>query len=257
MRSPKSRKEGSMRINGRRMMMARLLDDMFARIDDAVAREIILKNWGEADGKHVLVSKLAAVTNIGSVFKGSAIESVNWMRYFTNLKILEGLFENCTNLTDVDLSFLNVSNVTRFGWAFSGCSNLKHIKLNGWDAGKGNNIQSMFEGCSSLTEIDLSGWKNAGNNITDNSYTTFSGLKSLNILNLSGWTNTTMSTYAFYFSKQPKKFILYGCPAETVDFWKNNAGNYFGSDSAKWPTIYTDDHIWKYADGKWNDISEK
>lgn len=246
-----------MRINGRRMMMARLLDDMYARIDDAVAREIILKNWGEADGKHVLVSKLAAVTNIGSVFQGSAIESVNWMRYFTNLHILEYLFKNCTNLTDVDLSFLNVSNVARCAAMFIGCSNIKHIKLNGWDAGKINNIQSMFEGCSSLEELDLSGWKNAGNNVTANSYTAFSGLKSLKILNMSGWTNTTISTFAFYYSKQPEKLILYGCPVETVDFWKNNARYLFGSDSTKWPTIYTDDHIWKIVNGKWSDISEK
>lgn len=246
-----------MRINGRRMMMAKLLDELYARIDDDVAREIILKNWGEADGKHVLVSKLAAVTNIGSAFQGSAITGVNWMRYFTNLHILDGLFQNCTNLTDVDLSFLNVSNVTRYCWVFKGCSKIKHIKLNGWDAGKGNNIQSMFEGCSSLEELDLGGWKNAGNNITDSSYTTFSGLKSLKILNLSGWTNTTISQYAFYFSRLPDKIILYGCPVETVDFWKSNKNNIFGYDSAKWPTIYTDDHIWKIVNGKWSDISEK
>ena len=246
-----------MRVNDRRAMMAKLLDDMYARIDDAVARGIILKNWGEADGKHVLVSKLAAVTNIGSVFQGSAIESVDWMRYFTNLNDISGLFQDCNNLTDVDLSFLNVSNVTRMFGTFHGCSNMKHIKLNGWDAGKINNIQSMFGGCSLLEELDLSGWKNAGNNVTANSYTAFALLKSLNILNLSGWTNTTMSTYAFYASKQPEKLILYDCPAETVDFWKNDASNYWGSNSTKWPTIYTDDHIWKYADNRWNDISEK
>ena len=246
-----------MRVNDRRAMMAKLLDDMYARIDDAVAREIILKNWGEADGKHILTSKLAAVTNIGSVFQGSEIESVNWMRYFTNLSNISGLFQNCKNLTDVDLSFLNVSNVTRCFGMFNGCSNIKHIKLNGWDAGKINNIQSMFEGCSSLTELDLSGWKNAGNNVTANTYISFSGLHSLNILNLSGWTNTTMSSFAFYGSKQPEKLILYGCPVETVDFWKNNASNLWGWDSTKWPVIYTDDHIWKYANNKWNDISEE
>lgn len=235
--------------------MAKLLDDMYARIDDEAARAIILKNWGEADGKHVLVSKLAAVTNIGSVFQNSAIESVNWMRYFTNLKELSGLFQNCKNLTDVDLSFLNVSNVTRMQGTFQGCSNMKHVKLNGWDVSKVCSVQNMFLDCSSLEELDLSGWKN-DENIKD-FYTTFSGLKSLKILDLSGWTNTTMSQFAFYFSRQPDKLILYGCPAETVDFWKNNAGKYWGSDNTKWPTIYTDDHIWKYANNMWNDISEK
>lgn len=229
--------------------------EYYAMIDDDAAREIILKRWGEADGKHVLVSKLAAVTNIGSLFQGSAIESVKWMRYFTNLSDISGLFQNCKNLTDVDLSFFNVSNVRRAFGTFQGCSNMKHVKLNGWDVSKVYSIQNMFLNCSSLEELDLSGWKNAGH-ITD-FYTAFSGLKSLTILNLSGWTNTNMSIFAFYGSRIPKKLILYGCKVETVDFWKNHAGDFWSGDGTKWPTLHTDDHIWKYANNKWNDISEK
>lgn len=248
-----------MRINGRRMMMAKLLDELYARIDDDVAREIILNKWGEADGKHVLVSKLAAVTNIGSVFQGSAIEGVEWMRYFTNLTDISGLFQDCKNLTDVDLSFLNVSNVTGMFGTFQGCSNMKHVKLNGWDVSKVGSVQNMFCSCSSLEELDLSGWKNA-EDIKD-FYTSFSGLKSIKIYNFSGWMMNTGNTdelrFAFYGSRQPEKLIIYGCPVETVDFWKNHAGDYWVGDSTKWPTIYTDDHIWKWANNKWNDISEK
>ena len=66
------------------------------------------------------------------------------------------------NLTEVDLSGLDSSNIKNSYNMFYRCINLKSVKFDKFDTSKLYNISKMFSECSSLESInfDLSKWNN-------------------------------------------------------------------------------------------------
>ena len=66
-----------------------------------------------------------------------------------------GFFELCASLTTVDVSSFDTSNVEDFGAVFWGCSQLKAVNLGHWNTSSAIMMNSMFYACSSLTAIDL------------------------------------------------------------------------------------------------------
>ena len=68
------------------------------------------------------------------------------------------MFQNCTNLTSVNLSGLDTSNVTNMYEMFSGCASLTSLDLSSFDTSNVTNMKSMFYECSSLTSLDVSGF---------------------------------------------------------------------------------------------------
>ena len=74
-------------------------------------------------------------------------------------------FEDCINLTSVDLS--NVTSISDRGleYAFWGCTNLTSVDLSGLQSIGGNySLEYAFSGCTSLTSVDLSGLQSIGGN---------------------------------------------------------------------------------------------
>ena len=67
------------------------------------------------------------------------------------------LFSNCRNLTSVDLTGLDTSNVASMQYMFSNCSSLTSIDLTGLDTSNVTDMYEMFSHCSSLISIDLTG----------------------------------------------------------------------------------------------------
>lgn len=65
-------------------------------------------------------------------------------------------FYECTELTSIDLSKFNTSNVTNMSYMFYYCSGLTSIELSGLDTSNVTNMSSMFSSCRRLTSIDLS-----------------------------------------------------------------------------------------------------
>ena len=66
------------------------------------------------------------------------------------------MFEDCVNLTSVDISQLDTSLSTNLSAMFRGCSSLKSIDLSKLDTSKATQISAMFADCSSLETLDLS-----------------------------------------------------------------------------------------------------
>lgn len=70
---------------------------------------------------------------------------------------LKKLFFNCKNLTEIDLSDIEIKNVNSATDMFYGCSNLKKIYFgNNFKTDNIINMDGMFYGCNSLTSIYLS-----------------------------------------------------------------------------------------------------
>ena len=97
------------------------------------------------------------------------------------------LFEDCENLRELDLSNLDVSNVTNMSDMFSGCSNLTSLEsLADWQTGNVTDMAHMFEGCSNLTSLEpLANWQTGS--VTNMAYM-FSNWSSLTSLeSLADW----------------------------------------------------------------------
>ncbi len=76
---------------------------------------------------------------------------------------LSYMFQDCTNLTKVNLSKLKAANAKTMQYMFQGCTNLEEVILSSHDFGAtSNSFRSMFQGCEKLKKIDLSTMTNNG-----------------------------------------------------------------------------------------------
>ena len=102
----------------------------------------------------------------------------------TNVTSMYGMFYNCKSLTAVDLSGLHTENVTNMADMFEDCSALQTLDLSGLHTENVTNMADMFEDCSALQTLDLSGLH--AENVTSMG-NMFTGCKALQTLNLSGF----------------------------------------------------------------------
>lgn len=111
---------------------------------DPAVEAIVLANWDNGDG-YFMKSEAAAVTNLGTVFKGNTeITSFDEFENFTGITILGTTswnnnypFQNCTALTSIVLP----ESIKTIGVStFSGCSALVNLEVK-WD-----NIERLCEG---------------------------------------------------------------------------------------------------------------
>lgn len=114
-----------------------------------------INNFDNLDFTYVTdATEMFAYSNITSF---STTSKPQYMRYF------KGMFQNCTNLTTVDLSgWKNIihrcssENHIEFTYMFSGCTNLNTIYLDGlnfYNSGRAH----MFDNCTSLRTIYMRG----------------------------------------------------------------------------------------------------
>lgn len=68
------------------------------------------------------------------------------------------MFDYCRQLTSLDLSGLDTSQVTNMGGMFSRCTELTSLDLSGFDTSQVTNMKGMFQDCYTLTSLDLSGF---------------------------------------------------------------------------------------------------
>ena len=83
----------------------------------------------------------------------------------TNITSIMCMFEQCSNLQTVDLSTFNTANVTSLHALFNNCRSLTSVNLTGMDTSKADSFTDMFHGCRSLTTLDISSFKVRNNSI--------------------------------------------------------------------------------------------
>lgn len=66
------------------------------------------------------------------------------------------MFKGCYNMTEIDLSNFDTSNIKYMNQMFCGCSGLKSLDLSNFDTSNVRLMESLFARCSGLTELDLS-----------------------------------------------------------------------------------------------------
>ena len=92
-------------------------------------------------------------------FKGCTIltEFVG-MQYLNTSEVtdMEGMFMDCTSISNLDLSHFNTSKVTSMASMFSSCENLQKLNLSNFDTSNVTSMSMMFNGCKGLETLDLS-----------------------------------------------------------------------------------------------------
>ena len=164
---------------------------------DANVKSLCVANWDTNGDGELSEDEAAAVTNLGTVFKGNAdIVAFDELRYFTGLtSIGDYAFRQCFNLRNIIIP----NGVTSIGnSAFYECQNMESVIIPNSVVSIGNSafwycnyklksvaipnsVKSIgsyaFEYCSALTSVTM------GNSVTSIGYAAFrySGLHSINI----------------------------------------------------------------------------
>jgi len=106
------------------------------------------------------------------------------------------MFYGLSNITKIDLSKFDSSQVTNMAYMFYGCNNLISIDLSNFNTSSVTNMQSMFEGCSKLISLDLSNFNTSS---VTNMQSMFEGYNKLISLDLSNFdTSSVTNMYAMF-----------------------------------------------------------
>ncbi|PDE79035.1 BspA family leucine-rich repeat surface protein [Listeria monocytogenes] len=174
-------------------------------------------------------SNLSRVTSFALAFYSSGIEKViirdNDYPTAPSLLTTEGMFKNCSNLMEVDLSGLDTSAVTTMWDMFNSCRaleeldvshfdtssvtnmsymfydnrNLEVLDVSNLDTSSVTNMYAMFEDCTSLEELDVSHFDTSS--VTD---MYFAGCTSLEVLDVSNFDTSSVTNMAAMFSDNEK-----------------------------------------------------
>ena len=115
----------------------------------AEIKKVVFKA-GFRDETHTTCSKwFSGCTNLTSI---EGIENLNT----SNVKYMNEMFGQCSNLETLDLSHFNTENVVNMSNMFNGCTKLHKLNISSFNTENVTNMYGMFYGCSSLETLDLS-----------------------------------------------------------------------------------------------------
>ena len=115
--------------------------------------------------------KTYAPTSLKDFFKNcTALETISNIENLNtaNVTNMTSMFDNCQNLSSLNLSKFNTENVTNMSYMFDNCQNLSSLDLSKFNTAKVTNMNAMFTHCQNLSSLDLSKFNTA--NVTDMSW---------------------------------------------------------------------------------------
>ena len=197
----------------------------------AEIKKVVFKA-GFRDETHTTCSKwFSGCTNLTSI---EGIENLNT----SNVKNMNEMFAQCSNLETLDLSHFNTEKVGNMSNMFNGCTKLHDLNISSFNTENVTNMYGMFYGCSSLETLDLSHF-NTRNVRKDGMNYMFNGCSSLSYLDVSNFTTDKPSMQL--------DGLFQGCSSlQTLDlssFDISGAGsvNYLFDGCSALQTIYVSD----------------
>ncbi|PDE25661.1 BspA family leucine-rich repeat surface protein [Listeria monocytogenes] len=145
-------------------------------------------------------SNLSGVKSFALAFYSSGIEKViirdNDYSTAPSLLTTEGMFKNCSNLTELDLSGLDTSAVTTMRDMFYSCSALEELDVSHFDTSSVTNMSYLFYDNEKLEKLDVS---NFDTSLVTNMYAMFEDCTSLEELDVSNFdTSSATDIYRMF-----------------------------------------------------------
>ena len=145
--------------------------------------------------------KMSNVTKMDRMFDGDRnLNEIVFGESFKNVEVkgyLCGMFEDCYELTSLDLRGLDTSGVTRMECMFAGCKKLKSLNVSSFDTRQVECMDGMFSRCESLTTLDLSNFK--FDKVTS-MMGMFANMKSLKSLDVSHFNTSKVAGFCLMFT---------------------------------------------------------
>ena len=111
---------------------------------------------------------------------------------------MNSMFDSCGSLTSLDVSKFDTSQVTNMSAMFANCRSLTNLDLRSFDTSKVTDMSYMFENCSSLTSLDVRNFDTS--NVTDMS-AMFANCSSLTSLDVSNFDTSQATDMRYMFSE--------------------------------------------------------
>ena len=163
---------------------------------------LLPKNKGlfkiEGDSVKKVVVKADININFDTIIPTSTVEASFKGSNTSNVANMAYMFNDCNNLTSLDLSSFNTSKVTNMNNMFQGCNGLTELDVSKFDTSKVTNMNNMFSNCNGLTSLNLSNFDTSKVTNMNNMFQSCSGLTLLDLSSFNT-TNVTSMTYMFYY----------------------------------------------------------
>ena len=173
--------------------------------------------------------------------KLTEIENLNLLDT-SNVTNMSNMFDDCSNLTSLDVSKFDTSKVTYMSYMFYDCSNLTSLDLSSFDTSQVTSMRSIFHYCGRLTSLDVSKFDTSNvinmramfyecNNLTSLDVSNFDTSKVTDMRNMFSFCKglTSLDLSSFDTSKVTNMEDMFcNCPARnTVDQKKFSDGMCF------------------------------
>ena len=202
--------------NGTQRLLGDRLDDEPSEVLVNGKKDSACKNtcYLEGNKNNIVLIFKKKITSCAAMFSGlSNITEIDLSNFDTSEVInMNAMFQNCINLTKINFGNMITSSVKQMVSMFYGCSKLMTINLSHFDTSKVEKMGGMFNGCSNLKYLDLSNFK-FSNNLFISSM--FQDCKSLIYINI--------PNFIFNNNKHP----FDGISSETKVCYNNQNGNNF------------------------------
>lgn len=105
----------------------------------------------------------------------------------------KNMFYFCSNLTTLDLSNFDTSNITDMSYMFGFCSALTTLDVSNFDTSNVTDMSYMLGFCSALTTLDVSKWDTSNVVDMNEMFYKCSGLTAIKVGDKFKWVNTLSS----------------------------------------------------------------
>ncbi|MBQ7415360.1 MAG: BspA family leucine-rich repeat surface protein [Prevotella sp.] len=125
----------------------------------------------------------------------TTVTGINYL-HTDNVTSMRSMFQDCSSLTNIDLSNFNTQNVTDMYQMFCFCSALTSLDVSGFNTENVTNMSGMFTACRTLTSLDVRNFNTQ--NVTDMTWM-FQSCSGLSSLDVSGFnTAKVTSTHGMF-----------------------------------------------------------
>lgn len=136
------------------------------------------------------------------------------------------MFFGCSNLTYLDLSDWDTSNIYGMTSMFADCINLTEIVgIADWNVHNVNSFAGMFQNCSSIKNLDIKNWNMQNAHYLENIFFHLPSLENLYLNNVDFNTEVMEGTYNM-FEYVDNEANIYVKDQDTAKFIYNHIGRY-------------------------------
>ena len=168
-------KKGADRAFIYNLKTATTISDYVAQYDDTnttlTFKKVTDANISDMVNNSVIVDQYNNVKEICTTLGNVTIKNIVFDESFKTYAptSLKDFFKNCTALETIsNIENLNTANVTNMSYMFDNCQNLSSLDLSKFNTAKVTNMYAMFTHCQNLSSLDLSKFNTA--NVTDMSW---------------------------------------------------------------------------------------